>query len=128
MNEEWNPDSWGSDPISKHADEYVSSLPDLPPVAVVLINWKQESDPELFSAAKAIGSIFYDSRAFKIFDQRFLLVILGIYSDTEVSSHALFNALAKMPFDEGAVYIAGRARFRIAPVLSQGPVRDRGAL
>ncbi len=46
------------------------------------------------------------------------MYLFGFESDTPIILSDFFIALSLAPFDEGAIYVEGEARLRLAPVKS----------
>lgn len=99
---------WGEDPVSQHISEHIASLPDLPPVCLVVVNWNSARDSEIISSIHHAGAEIFASRAFKIYERSFQMVIVSFYADSQIGGSRLFSLLRDSVCDEAALYFDGK--------------------
>ena len=112
-----HPDAWDNDPLTQHVSEHIRRMPDLPPVALVLIVRDKSKDADIIKACAKFKETYVQFMGLEVFGISFGVCILGLYPDTEVNPCAFLEHVATLPYDEAAIYVGGGARIRLAPVV-----------
>jgi hypothetical protein len=116
---------WGHDELTKTIDQHVSSMPDRPPVVVAVIVWGHESDQANAEALRPLAPQYFSTQALLWLDRPVRIIYLGFDASDSSALHSFWSVAAAMPrVDEMALYINGKAEFRVDRLIHGPPPTD----
>jgi hypothetical protein len=95
-------------------------MPDRPKVVIAIINQNREQDEVIARNMGEFKEAFLRLLPLKVFNIPYTVFLFGFEQDSPVQSGRLLEVLAMLPTYEGAIYVDGRARLRLAPTKQRG--------
>jgi hypothetical protein len=108
-------DLWDNDPLSHCISEYVEKLPDRPKVIIAIISLPKQED-EIAKAMLPFKEAFLTFLPLREYTAQVSFWLLGFDLNSSAKVASLLECLGNLAFREGAIYVEGTARLRIAPV------------
>lgn len=118
-----DPDIWGNDPLTEYLSSLIEKMPDRPKITFAILVQDKSKDEEIIKAMAEFKDSYISFRSYKVIGHSFGVCLLGFYPTTETNFCRFMEVVSTLPFSEGAIYLDGKVRLRIAP--TKPPIRER---
>jgi hypothetical protein len=122
-----DPDFWDNDPVSQFITNHIQTMPDRPKVMLVIICEHMDLElPKIIARGMSeFGSAYLTALPLNILEINYTVFLFAFEIDGEERAGGMLHALATLPAFEGAVYVDGVARLRLAPTKRRAPEHGR---
>lgn len=113
-----NSDFWGDDLVSECITDHVTKMPDRPHVVIALSKYTDDNEEirKIGDPMSPFKDFFIDLLALRVYKFPLRVFLFGFERNDQGPLGHFLQALAMLPIEEGAIYVDGVARMRIAPV------------
>ena len=101
-------------------------MPDQPKIVLAIVNYAPDRDVLIARGMSEFKEALLTFLPLCVFDRPFTVFLYGFEEDSAANTVRLFDALAKLPMDEAAIYVGGEARLHLAPVIARARGQDPG--
>jgi hypothetical protein len=116
---------WGHDELTKTIDQHVATMPDRPKVIIAIIVWGRESDQANAEALRPLAPQHFSTQALLWLDKPVRIIYLGFDASESAAFYDFWGIAAAFPrVDEMALYVDGKAEFRVDRLIHGPPPAD----
>ena len=116
---------WGHDQLTQTIDQHVTAMPDRPAIVVTIIVWGRESDQANNDALRPLAPQFFSVQPLLWLGRPVRIIYLGFDSSESGAFYRFWSVAAAMPrVDEMALYINGKAEFRLDRLIHEPPSEE----